>query len=201
MTEPSGDDGAGFARSTGTAAARGAVLVAVAVVLGLVLLSRGFDTGNFVANGPADDDRTTTPADDDDADGDADDSPDDTTTSTVPTARPPGEVQVLVTNGAGVPGAASTIAQALQSLGYAIAGIGNAEPATATAVFFTEGYEADAQAVAAALQAPPTAVAPLPTTPPVDSGSANVVVVLAEDVAAGAAAEGTDTTTTTAATG
>ncbi|MGI9608581.1 MAG: hypothetical protein ACR2P0_20800, partial [Acidimicrobiales bacterium] len=124
------DDGS-FARSTGGAAARGAMLIALAVIIGLVLLAFALDDpGTPVA---ADD--TVQPDDGGVADG-SDDGTDDSTATTTPggdsgdapatteavttitaappddpgVTRPPAEVTVLVANGtteSGVAGAVS----------------------------------------------------------------------------------------------
>ncbi|CAN5820341.1 hypothetical protein BH24ACT3_BH24ACT3_12440 [soil metagenome] len=195
MTEPGrGDDG--VTRSTGTAAARGAALVAAAVLLGLLLLSRGFDSDETLATNESDDTDTTQPEDDDvidDDDGVADSPalPDPTpeTPDTLGAApREPSEVQVLVANGSDVGGAAQRISDEAAGLGYTMLTPTNAEAATSTAFYFVEGYQADAQALASALGAPPEGVVLLPDPPPVDPQGANLVVVLAADVAA----EGTE---------
>ena len=54
MTAPRGGDSAGFGRSTGDAALRGALLVLVAVVIGVLLLGKGNtnDTAKAVATTP-----------------------------------------------------------------------------------------------------------------------------------------------------
>jgi hypothetical protein len=52
-------------------------------------------------------------------------------------------------------------------------------------VYYTEGFQAEAQAVAASLGAPAEAVQPMPTPPPVaDIQGAQVLVVLGPDIAA-----------------
>jgi hypothetical protein len=181
MTAPgrhaSGD---GLARSGGGAAVRGALLIAVAVVLGLVLLSKGFEDGNIIdlgtgsssgnSNGsPSGDDTTTTAAGV-------------TTTTTLPPPRPPNEVKVLVLNGAaGKTGVAARATSQLQAVNYNVLSPDNAPDAAVSTVYFTEGYQSDAQAIAGALGIT-TPVAPMPAPPPIpDIRGANVVVVLGAD--------------------
>ena len=72
-----------------------------------------------------------------------------------------------------------------------------------SSVFFTAGFDREAAAVAAALGFPPESVKQLPTPPPLDPKTANVVVVIGADTGSrfGEAPAGGATTTTTAATG
>lgn len=174
------DDGS-FGRSAGGAMARGIALIVAAVLLGVVLL-RATDSPEPFAN-------IDTEVDDDDGGEGTTVTTDPTVTteSTAPAAAAhnPAEVTVLVANGAGIPGLASTIADQLKGANYVVAEPGNTKaPADESAVFFTPGYEADAAAIAALLSPPPK-VAPLPDPPPVDDmKSAHVLVVAAADLAA-----------------
>ncbi len=182
--------------------ARGAALVVVAVVLGLVLLRNGLDTSEVV---------TSSKGDDSAADGGTDASPDDTTdggdtTSTTVAERAPSEVAVIVLNGTSVGGAAGKYSTAIGSAGYQMLDPGDAPTKVpATQVFFTPGFEREAAAVALAAGAPATVTpAAMPTPPPGEVGAANVVVVLGADLASltpttVAATPGTSSTTTTTA--
>lgn len=163
--------------------AKGAILVAVAVIIGFVLIrddgiesqtsAVGADVGVDVDEGNDDaatDDTTT----------------DDTTPSSVPDARDPAEVRVLVANGTAVSGAAGRYTEVLTAAGYQTAGATDAldKSAETTFVYFTAGYEAEARAVAAALGASPDNVAALPTAPVVaDNSLANVIVVVGPELA------------------
>jgi hypothetical protein len=168
---------------SGNAGARGALLLAVAVILGIVLLQQfdtDIDTGGQVATdaNQTDDETTTTrpvgltsvPA----------------TTPTTVAVRPKSEVRVLVANGAGVRGLGASTTAVLRGLGYATLTPtdttgGNVER---TQVHYAEGYEAEAREVAAALSLPATAAIPL-ASPPVaaaDLGDAKVIVILGTDV-------------------
>ncbi|MDP8992669.1 MAG: LytR C-terminal domain-containing protein [Actinomycetota bacterium] len=178
------EDGS-FGRSAGIAAGRGALLLAVAVVLGVVLLNAADDTPGRVSAGHREE-RTDT----------AEEAPPPTTAEPPPTTaapRPPREVKVLSANGTKVNGAAGRVRDTLRARGYNVLAPVEAKPANASAVHFTPGYERDAQAVAEVLKLAPTAVQPLPDPPPLaDVRGANVVVVVGPDLARPA---GTTTTT------
>lgn len=122
---------------------------------------------------------------------------DDTTTSTAPTTtattttvadgpRDPEDVTVLVANGSGLQGAAASVTETLDGAGYGTAAPSNVRDgarANASVVYYLEGFEADAEAVAAAFSpAPP--VAPMPDPAPTDDlRGASVVLVLGPDLA------------------
>lgn len=187
--------------------ARGAALVVVAVLLGLVLLRNGLDTSEVVTSTPQDSssDGASDGASDEGSDQGTD-AVDEATTTTL-AVRSPAEVTVVVLNGTSVGGAAGKYSTAIGTAGYQMG-----EPADAptkipaTQVFFTEGYEREAAAVALAAGAPATLTpALLPTPPPGEVGAANVVVVVGADLASLTPTTATttvaaeDTTTTTAA--
>lgn len=160
--------------------ARGAALVVVAVLLGLVLLRNGLDTSEVVTATKGD------TSSDDGGDGATDEGSDsgEETTTTI-AARPPAEVAVVVLNGTSVSGAAGRYSTALGSAGYQMLESGNSTTkVAATQVFFAPGFELEAAAVALAIGAPATVVpAALPTPPPGEVGAANVVVVVGDDLA------------------
>ena len=179
-----------FAKSAGGAAARGGVLIAVAVALGLIILNFAYDGGDESAVVPGDssaDDATSddgggTGTDDgsadDGSDGDGDGSDDgsdgdgsdggdgtDTTTTlpTTPSTNLPGDVKVVVANGVGETGLAGTVAAELTTAGY-VASDKNATgvPVAASVVYYVDGYAADAAAVAEVLAAPASVVQAAP---------------------------------------
>jgi hypothetical protein len=161
--------------------ARGVVLVAVALVIGVLLLrdddsattqvAVGSDTAGEVDNDPSVDDA---------------EEPDVTTTTTTEAPRDPAEVKVLVANGSGVNGAAGGATDALEALGYVTGTPANAERVPSTVVYFTTGFQAEAEALAAAIGASPDSVTPMPAVAPVDDLQlANVLVHLGPDLAAG----------------
>lgn len=161
--------------------ARGAALVVVAVLLGLVLLRNGLDTSEVVTSSDGSD--SSSDGSDDGGSDDASDSGEETTTTLA--ARPPAEVMVVVLNGTSVSGAAGKYSTAIGTAGYQM--LEPADAATkipATQVFFAPGFEMEAAAVALAAGAPAT-VTPvaMPTPPPGEVGTANVVVVIGADIA------------------
>lgn len=154
--------------------ARGAALVVVAVLLGLVLLRNGLDTSEVVTASKPDKSGATTKGDGGGA----------STTTTV-ALRSPDKVTVIVLNGTSVGGAAGKYSTAIGSAGYQMLVAGDAATKIpATQVFFAPGFEREAAAVAAVAGAPATLTpAALPTPPPGEIGAANVVVVIGTDLA------------------
>lgn len=179
-----------FGRSAGIAAGRGAAVLVVAVVIGILLLNKVDDSpGRQVSTG----------------DGGGGNATEETTTTvpeapptTVP-ARPPGEVKVLSANGTKVRGAAGKVRDMLKAAGYnVLSPIETKQPVEASAVFFAPGFDREAQAVAQALKLPPTSVQPLPAAdalPVSDLRGANVVAVVGAELARQVGASSTTTTT------
>ena len=196
--------GGGLGPSNTAAAPRALLLIAVAVILGLVLLWKGLDTTpgitvspeatddgsaesvGMVEEGPADlpvaDEPvvTTIPA------------PTTTTTTTFAPAptRPPNQVRVLVANGSGVPRGASTVTGVLSPAGYTTLPPANATPTDTSGIYYRSGYSGDARAVME-IVAPgnPDLILPLPPGGlDVPDGTldrvanANVVVILGADL-------------------
>lgn len=179
------------AASGTNAGAKGAILLGVAVVIGIVLLQQ-FDskTGTITSTGGG---RVTTSSVRAQATTTTTTSrriglttvPQVTTTTTV-RARGKAEVRVLVANGSGQRGLAGSTTNALKAAGYT----NILTPADATVavdktvVQYADGYEAEARELAGALSLPVTVVARL-ASPPVaaaDLDDAKLVVVLGADV-------------------
>lgn len=163
--------------------AKGAILVGVALVVGLFLLrddsattaqvTVGNDTGSDV-NDPADGSGSD--------DGSGDDGS--TSSSTTVPVRAPAEVKVLVANGSGINGAAGAETTNLEALGYVTATPTNAERVPNTVVYYTAGYEREAAQLADALGLAETAVASLPTPAPVDDLQlSNLLIIVGPDTA------------------
>ena len=177
---PARGDGPGLP-SAGGATVRGAALVAVAVIVGVILLGKGFDTGFVPSSSETPSEQA---ADDDDAGDDAPAGDDGTTTSTsaATAARDPSQVRVIVLNGGGPSGSASTSSTALAAAGFPTLDAADTDDVAATVVYATPGFEADAAVVAQTLgiAAPPQ---PMPATPPTGTpvGEVDVVVVLGPD--------------------
>ncbi len=180
----------------GNAGARGALLLAVAVILGIVLLQQ-FDTPSVpsgqvsVTSIPGVDNETTTTR-----------RVGLTTvaqvTTTVGRARPKAEVKVLVANGAGVRGLGASTTNSLKNAGYTNAATPTDATTTVekTGIQFAEGFEAEARELAGVLSLPATVVTRL-ASPPVaaaDIGDAKVLVILGVDVTTTTTAGATPTT-------
>jgi hypothetical protein len=162
--------------------ARGIALIAVAVILGVILLQATDSDEPFASVDAEQDDGDdgVTPTTDDDST---------VTTPTTTAAEPhdPASVSVLVANGAGIDGLASRIGEQLNAANYVVQTPTNTKaPADTSMVFYAEGYEADAAAIAQLLS-PAPATAAMPTPPPVDDvAGAHVLVVAAADLATAA---------------
>lgn len=213
MTAPgryAASDGS-FAKSAGSAAARGGVLIAIAIIIGFALLAWGFDGGDDDATaggGSTQDDQTDTG---DNGDGDTtttvpDDSGDGDSTTTVPddgtgdngdgdTTTPaelddPSSIRVAVLNGTDVGGLAGLRRDTLVALNY-VATAGNAAgrpDITDSKVYFVTGFADEAAVVAEALSGPasvlelaPDDLASLEDGELAEAASADIIVVLGTD--------------------
>ncbi len=178
-----------------SAALRGAVLIGVAVLLGIALLAQSFRDDSKASS--ASTARTTTTVKK---------SGTTVTPSSVVQAHDPAQVKVLVLNGSGKSGIAKAGADQLKAANYTTLDPSNAlggKTITESTVYFVAGYDADAQAIAAKLGLKPTAAKPLPSPVPPEVGDAkdaNIVVVIGTDapVAGGGGAAGTTATTVAA---
>ena len=174
-----------FGRSAGAAGGRGFALIAVALLLGTLVLNATDDEppGARLTTG-------SSPTVDDGDDGD--DGADTTTTlptitsTTLPPLRPPAEVKVLVVNGTRTKGAAKKVTDVLAPAGYNTLAPTDAPATDASKVYFEVGYEKEAAAVASLLQLPASAVVPIPVPVPVSGGNlrgANVLVQVGPELA------------------
>ncbi len=169
---------------------RGVILVALAVLLGALLLRSAFDDDDSGAEGIAagDEPVTTTvdPSTETSVDG-ATDTAGGAPTSAPPAvveARPPNEVRVLVLNGTPVQGAARRFADRYAAANYVTVNPGNLPGAQATSLWFVPGYEADARAAAEVVGISADRVAPLPEPAPVpDLQGAHLVVHVGPELA------------------
>lgn len=180
------EDGS-FGKSAGMAAGRGALLLTVAVILGIVLLNAADDPppDRVTAASPDDDPQTTTTL-----------AAPTTTVATVP-LRPPPEVKVLAANGTTTKGVARKVTDQLKAAGYNVLSPTDSQQAGTSAVYFTGDYQREAATVAEGLGLPATVVVALPTPPPLtDARGANVIVVVGPELAQ--RVSGTTATTTAA---
>ncbi|MBW3536738.1 MAG: LytR C-terminal domain-containing protein [Actinobacteria bacterium] len=175
-----------FGRSAGVAAGRAALLLGVAVLLGLVLLNTTDADPVGVTTDTTVDSATDTTVSESEGEEPVD---------AAPLARPPGEVGVLVANATRTEGAAARITERLRVAGYMVKPPTDAPKEDASVVHFTSGYETEAQIVAETLELPPTVVQPMPTPAPVsDLREAHVLVLVGPELA-----KAPEATTTTAA--
>jgi len=186
-----------FARSAGRQTLVGAILIAVAVIIGVVLLHTApssVTTVSASANPPTTKaphvtrPRTTVPNST---------LPSIASTTAAPQAHPPGQVKIAVANGSGVPGLAGRIRAQLNSAGYntSVPAL-NAAATPTTAVYYVSGYGPDATAIATGqLSLPAGVVKPMPNPPPIAASQIPGVQVL---VVAGTDIGGATTNTTEA---
>ena len=167
MSEPSGP------RSEMGPVLRGVLLTALAVAVGVGVLSsisRIHSTPSAAVSTPP----TTTAA-----------PPSSSTTTTTLATHPPGSVKVLVANGTSTKGVAGKLATKLHNDGYdTLAPTNTTSNANASAVYYTTGYQGDADAVASASGLTSSAVQPLTSSVTVPTSSAQIVVVVGPDLAA-----------------
>jgi hypothetical protein len=166
--------GVGFARSVAFSAARGAALIGLAVIIGIVLLqviddgTSGpiGDGGGAVSAGGT---TSTTAA----ASGSS------STTSTTAGApvKQPAQVAVLVLNGSGRAGAATAQSNTLKAKGYQTLTPTDATRRQGNIVYFKPGFDRECTTVATSVDGPPK-VEPIVSPPPTGSDNANCVVIL-----------------------
>jgi|TARA_Y100000310_G_scaffold305212_1_gene345100 hypothetical protein len=152
----------GLGPSNPAAAPRAFLLIAVALVIGLVLLWKAVDSdvGTVAVTGPAGDDDQVqvdedpdvveTVAPDDSADvAPTTEAPVVTTTTAVVLfpSRSPSEVKVLVANGSGIGGAAGAVTDILNPRGYALESPANANRTDVSGIFYRSGFADDARMV------------------------------------------------------
>jgi hypothetical protein len=188
--------------------ARGAILVVVAIAVGLFLLRNGIDTDvtrtddrasqttgatddGATDDGATDDGATDDGATDDGAtdDGATDDGATDDGSTDPPDdgVRPPSEVSVIVLNGSGLAGAAGRWSDGIAAYGYQMLPPDNANGRVEiTQVQHQAGFEAEAAALVESLGSPPgVSPQPLGGEPPGPIANAQIVVVVGPDVAQG----------------
>jgi hypothetical protein len=182
VNQPAGRAGGRASSAGGSAGAKGAFLLVVAAILGIVLLQAfdtDFDGGSGVGVdvtgttlGPGGSTATTAPG-----------GAVVTTPPTVPT-KAPAEVAVLVANGTGIRGLGGQTADQLHTLGYnTLTAVDATKPLDATSVQFAAGYENEAKAIALTLGLPGTAAQALNSPAVPDTQGAHVIVLLGADVA------------------
>lgn len=189
------DDGS-FGRSAGVAAGRGAALIAVALVVGYVLLQQTDDepTVTTVATDTSTTVRRVIPT---------------VAPTTTAPLRAPRDIRVLVVNGTKVSGAGGRVTTPLKTRGYnvlspvdATAGI-KAENRQSAVYYTSREYEREARELQRALELPEKPVELLPTNPPLTAGElrgANVVILVGAELTTPKAGATTTTAARTATT-
>lgn len=168
-------DGGSFGRSAGMAAGRGAALLAVAVVLGVVLLNAADDPapGRLTTGGSGGTSSTSVTT----STGRS------TTVVTLP-VRAPADVRVISANGTAVKGVARKVTDQLKAAGYNVLAPTDGQKTTASAVYFVGDFMREAQAVAASLGLPAASVQPFPAPAPLaDARGATVIVLVGPELA------------------
>ena len=166
--------GVGFGRSVAFSAARGALLIGIAVIIGIVLLQVIDDgTSGPIGNGSVSAGGTT---DTTAATGDSSSSTTTPTTASTP-VKPPAEVAVLVLNGSGRPGAATAQSNALKAKGYQTLTPADTATRQGNIVYFKPGFDRECTTVATNVDGAPK-VEPVPSPAPTGSETASCVVIL-----------------------
>jgi hypothetical protein len=152
----------------------GLILIAVAVLVGVVLLLRGFsqEDGLISTAGPDEGRETTTTVE-------APAVPDDEETTT--TLADPAEVSVLVANASGAVGIAGDNQSLLGQAGFTNTDTANAPTQSTSVVYFAPNAQPGAEAVAQVLEI--DSVEALPASPPIDTRGASVLVLIGTDKA------------------
>lgn len=145
----------------------GVALVVGAVVIGLLLLVRGYDSDGGLVDSGGNTATTTTVA---------------ITDTTVP-GRDPAVIGVMVANASGVAGLAGRTRETLLGDGFTQVAVVDAPTSVpATQILYVPGAEGDAQAVATALGLDPASVQAIPEPPPVGLAGASVLVLAGPDL-------------------
>lgn len=163
-----------FGRSAGVNMVRGGVLIGLAVVIGLVLLRDVGSPSDVAIDPPA----GTTPVETL--------PPEDITTTT---ARPAEEVRVFVANGTTTSGMAGRITDQVRPLGFTMLPAGDTTAAYKASrrnsvIYFADGFNDEALAIAQRLGLQGAVVQPMPTTglPVSDLRGATILVVVGPDL-------------------
>ncbi len=144
------------------------MIVILAVIVGLILLTKGYDSGTS-AVAPAGESASKSTIT--------------VTTTTTLVSNPPAAVKVKVVNATNVQGLATKTRERLQTVGYTQVTVGDSpKPQERTTVYFVAGSEGDAQAVAKALGLNADQVLLVPEPPPVDLAGASVLVMAGLDL-------------------
>jgi|SRR3954471_10670736 len=175
MNRPAGNSNGDVARGAGSAAVKGALLIGVAVVIGVLLLQTVHDNKTTPAASatPTTKAKTTTTKPK---------AATTTTTAVAHTVIPPSELKLIVLNGSGVPHAAATMSDDLKQVGYTSQGTANdftGPNQAGDTVLCKPGLDQEAVALSQQVPLQGSKVKPWPTPPPDTYGyDADCVVVV-----------------------
>ncbi|HCV34106.1 MAG TPA: hypothetical protein DGF10_05510 [Acidimicrobiaceae bacterium] len=196
----------GLGPSNAAAAPRAFLLIAVAVIVGLVILWKGLDSSpSAQTSAPATPASTTAaPAGNtgsNDA-GSTDVTPTTaaatpttalTTTTAPPMPEPthaPNEVKVLVANGSGVSGAAGRVTDMLSPLGWAMESPANADKTSVSGIYYKNRYARDARVIQEHFGEAPSIIEQFPAgglAVPANAeervANADIIIILGSDLA------------------
>lgn len=166
------------------ATTRGAIVIAVTVIVGLLVFWKGFaqDTTVIVAEESV---TTTVPGVDRDAPPPTTQPSQGTTVPSTPVTKvPPDEINVIVANSVDPSKTiAGPEAAKLTAAGYPAPVTMDLAPfgVTTSSVYYTGDMESEAQAIAVVLGLPDSAVNPIPTPAPTPMNTAQILVIIGED--------------------
>ena len=183
-------------------AGKGVLLIIAVIAAGIIVLNQGFDKDNSATSVPVPstqetqeteeqnqeiEQETTTPPEvssEENNGGEVNEGSPSTSTSVL---HPPAEVRVLVANGTDVTGAAgATLDTLVANAGYNGVGAVNdlgEEVLLETFIYYSQGYDLDAQNVRLIINSDSSNVLPLPEILPIDDLSdANVLVHVGADL-------------------
>ena len=184
-------------------AGKGVLLIIAVITAGIIVLNQGFDKDNSATSAPVlstqeplndtqeqnqeIEQETTTPPEvssEENNGGEVNEGSPSTSTSVL---HPPAEVRVLVANGTDVTGAAgATLDTLVANAGYNGVGAVNdlgEEVLLETFIYYSQGYDLDAQNVRLIINGDSSNVLPLPEILPIDDLSdANVLVHVGADL-------------------
>jgi LytR cell envelope-related transcriptional attenuator len=167
-------------RPTPNPAARGAAIVLVALAIGVAVLLKGFSSDSGTSSAAVTKPATTTTSLDSTA----------TSPTTPPVTPSAGATKIVVANGSLKSGAASKVRDTLNGKNYTVLNVANVTPAKRydlSSVYYTEGFDLPAKAIATALGVKSDRVKLLPGDAPAINpklpATANVLVLVGVDLA------------------
>ncbi len=170
---PTPRNGAHFHKSVAFSALRGALLIGLAVIVGIVLL-QVVDNGS---SGPAKSGGAKAGATSTTKAASSTTAAPPTTAANAGPVKPPAQVRVLVLNGSGVTGAAKAKTNALRALGYNTLTPTDTSTRTGTVAECKAGFEREAQELVKAVGTTAKVVA-FPTPPPPNTDNVDCIVII-----------------------